>query len=50
MQRICVYDHVDAREYLNFIHMFELSLNLWENLTSGFSKTRMYLISQIEES
>ena len=30
--------------------MFELSLNLWENLTSGFSKTRIYLIGQIEES
>ena len=45
------------REYVYMImyilslkRIFELSLNLWENLTSGFSKTRMYLISQIEES
>ena len=46
-EKIC---HWDEREYLSFKLMFELSLNLWENLTSGFSKTRMYLISQIEES
>ena len=50
IQRICVNDHVDTREYLSFKRIFELSLNLWENLTSGFPQTKMYLISQIEES
>ena len=30
--------------------MFDLSLNLWEDLMPGFSKTWVYLISQIEES
>ena len=49
IQRICVYDHIDTREQFSFKTIFEL-LNLRENLTSGFSKTRMYLISQIEES
>ena len=40
---------VDTREYLSLKRIFEL-LNLWENLTSGFSETGMYLISQIEET
>ena len=30
--------------------MFDLSYNLWEDLMPGFSKTWVYLISQIEES
>ena len=50
IQRICVRDHVDTREYLSFKLMFDLSKNLWEDLTPGFSKTWVYLISQIEES
>ena len=45
-----MHDHVDIREYLSFKLMFDLSYDLWKDLTPGFSKTSVYLIGQIEES